>query len=60
MPDRILIWVIPNASKTELVETLMAADCSGFEHYPTATEVLKVRLAAQAKVRNLDIRLFLY
>ena len=48
MLNTILIWVIPNASKTELVETLIAADCSGFVRYPVKTRVLKIRLAAQA------------
>lgn len=48
MSNSFLIWVIPNASKTELVETLTTADCSGFEHYPDETRVLKIRLAAQA------------
>lgn len=46
MRSNLLIWVIPNASKTELQAKLQASACPGFIHYPSETEVLKVKVAS--------------
>ncbi len=44
--SNLLIWVIPNASKTELIEKLEASSCPGFAHYPPEAEVLKIKIAS--------------